>query len=195
MLSVCHYFHVHQPRRSKRYRVFDIGRAHGYFNDATETDLNNRRVLAKVAGKSYLPTNQTLQDLLQRHPEFTFSFSFSGVLLDQLEENFPEVLDSFKRLIATGRVEILADTHYHSLAFFYSLPEFERQIELHERTIRRLFGVVPKVLRNTELSYRNDLATWAEAHGYIGIMAEGWDHALASRSPNFLYRPPGCKKI
>ncbi|OGG47659.1 alpha-amylase [Candidatus Kaiserbacteria bacterium RIFCSPHIGHO2_02_FULL_50_9] len=195
MLSVCHYFHVHQPRRIKRYRVFDIGRDHGYFNDATETDLNNRRVLAKVAGKSYLPTNQTLQDLLQRHPEFTFSFSFSGVLLDQLEENFPEVLDSFKRLIATGRVEILADTHYHSLAFFYSLPEFERQIELHERTIRRLFGVVPKVLRNTELSYRNDLATWAEAHGYIGIMAEGWDHALASRSPNFLYRPPGCKKI
>jgi len=195
MLSICPYFHVHQPRRIKRYRVFDIGHDHHYFNDASETDLNNRRVLAKVAAKSYLPANRVLEELLREHPEFTFAFSFSGVLLDQLEEDFPEVLDSFKRLVATGRVEILGDTYHHSLAFFYSVPEFERQVGLHAATIRRLFGITPKILRNTELSYRNDLATWAETNGYQGIMAEGWDHVLRWRSPNFLYRPAGCKKI
>ena len=93
MLSICAYFHVHQPMRIKRYRVFDIGRDHEYFNDSSETDLNNARVLQKVARKSYLPTNEILFGLLKRHKEFRFAFSFSGVLLDQLEAGFPEVLD------------------------------------------------------------------------------------------------------
>ena len=195
MLSVCAYFHVHQPYRIKRYRIFDIGNDHEYFNDSSETDLNNRRVLAKVAGKSYVPTNEVLLGLLKKHPEFRFAFSFSGVLLDQLESDFPDVLDSFKRLIATGRVEVLADTYHHSLAFFYSPKEFKRQIQLHSETIWRLFRVRPHVLRNTELSYRNDLAKWAEEYGFEGIMAEGWDHYLGWRSPNFLYRPKDCQKI
>ncbi|HEY4517642.1 MAG TPA: glycoside hydrolase family 57 protein [Candidatus Paceibacterota bacterium] len=195
MLSICAYFHVHQPMRIKRYRVFDIGRDHEYFNDSSETDLNNARVLQKVARKSYLPTNEILFGLLKRHKEFRFAFSFSGVLLDQLEAGFPEVLDSFKRLVAVGRVEILADTYHHSLAFFYAPEEFERQVRQHEQTIKRIFGVTPRVLRNTELSYRNDLALWAEKAGYLGIMAEGWEHYLGWRSPNFLYRPKDTKKI
>ncbi len=195
MLSVCLYFHVHQPMRVKRYRVFDIGHDHAYFNDESQTDLNNRRILEKVAHKSYLPANEVLMRLLERHPEFTFAFSFSGVVIEQLERDMPEVLDSFRRLVATGRVEILADTYYHSLAFFYSPKEFERQVNLHRDTVRRVFGVTPRVLRNTELSYRNDLAAWADQRGYLGIMAEGWEHYLGWRSPNFLYRPKGAKRI
>ena len=124
MLSVCPYFHVHQPYRIKRYRIFDVGHDHNYFNDSGESDLNNKKVLAKVVRKSYLPTNDILLHLLNKHPEFRFAFSFSGVLLDQLEEDFPEALDSFKRLVDTGRVEIMGDTHHHSLAFFYSKCEF-----------------------------------------------------------------------
>jgi len=195
MFSICPYFHVHQPLRIKRYRIFDVGHDHNYFNDSGETDLNNRKVLHKVAQKSYLPTNAILLELLNKHPEFRFAFSFSGVLLDQLAYGFPEVLDSFKRLVDSGRVEILADTYYHSLAFFYSPKEFERQVRQHRKVIKRIFGVKPKILRNTELSYNNALARWAEKKGYIGIMAEGWDPVLGWRSPNFLYTPKGCKKI
>ena len=195
MLSICPYFHVHQPYRVKQYRVFDIGNDTEYFNDSSDTDLNNRRIVEKVANKSYRPTNKILQELLDTHPEFRFALSFSGTALDQFEAYTPDVLESFQKLVASGRVEILADTYHHSLAFFYSVPEFERQVKKHEKRIQSLFGVTPKVFRNTELSYRNDLAEWCEDNGYVGIMAEGWDKYLGWRSPNYLYQPPGRKKI
>lgn len=195
MLSVCPYFHVHQPYRIKRYRVFDIGNDNQYFNDGSATDLNNQRILEKVAHKSYRPMNAVLAQLLEEHPDFCFALSFSGTILDQFAAYAPDVLESFQALVATGRVEILADTYHHSLAFFYSLPEFERQVKLHEEKVQSLFGVTPKVFRNTELSYRNDLAKWCEEHGYIGIMAEGWEPVLGWRSPNYLYRPQGCERI
>ncbi len=195
MLTVCPYFHVHQPYRVKKYRVFDIGKDGEYFNDDSETDLNNRKIVEKVADKSYRPTNKILKELLDTHPEFRFNLSFSGTVLDQFEQYAPDVLESFQELISTGRVEVLADTYHHSLAFFYSVPEFERQVEKHDKRIQELFGVKPRVFRNTELSYRNDLAKWCEDNGYLGIMAEGWDKYLEWRSPNYLYRPAGCEKI
>jgi alpha-amylase len=195
MLTVCPYFHVHQPYRVKRYRVFDIGNDTEYFNDASGTDLDNRFIVEKVADKSYRPTNRILKELLERYPDFQFNLSFSGTVLDQFEMYAPDVLESFQELVATGRVEILADTYHHSLAFFYSVPEFKRQVKQHERRIKQLFGVRPRVFRNTELSYRNDLAKWCEDNGYLGIMAEGWDKYLGWRSPNYLYHPPGCQKI
>lgn len=195
MLTVCPYFHVHQPYRVKKYRVLDIGNDSEYFNDNSETDLNNQRIVEKVANKSYRPTNKILKELLDAHPEFRFALSFSGTALDQFEAYTPDVLKSFQELVATGRVEILADTYHHSLAFFYSIPEFERQVKLHEKRIHDLFGVRPRVFRNTELSYRNDLAKWCEDNGYLGIMAEGWDKYLGWRSPNFVYRPAGCSNI
>lgn len=195
MLSICPYFHVHQPYRVKRYRVFDIGHDDQYFNDQSRSDLDNGYIIEKVANKSYRPTNQLLEKLLATHPEFKFNLSFSGTVLEQFEQFAPDVLESFQRLVATGRVEILADTYYHSLAFFYSVPEFEAQVALHRKKIESLFGVTPKVFRNTELSYRNDLAKWCEDNGYLGIMAEGWEKYLGWRSPNFLYRPAGCEKI
>ncbi len=195
MLTVCPYFHVHQPHRVKRYRVFDIGNDSEYFNCTDDTDLNNARILRKVAEKSYLPTTAVLGELLAQHPEFRFSLSFSGTVLDQFELYAPHVLRAFQELVRTGRVEILADTYYHSLAFFYSRSEFERQVALHERRIFELFGVTPRVFRNTELSYTNDLAKWCEDHGYLGIMAEGWDPVLGWRSPNYVYQPTGCSRI
>jgi alpha-amylase len=195
MLSVCPYFHVHQPYRVKRYRVFDIGQDNQYFNDVSDSDLNNRRIIEKVAEKSYRPTNRILKELLATHPEFRFALSFSGTALDQFDAYAPDVLESFQELVATGRVEILADTYHHSLAFFYSVPEFERQVAKHARRIKELFGVTPRVFRNTELSYRNDLAQWCEDHGYLGIMAEGWDKYLGWRSPNYVYRPKGTNHI
>lgn len=195
MLTVCPYFHVHQPYRIKKYRVFDIGKDNQYFNDSSETDLNNRRIVEKVANKSYRPMNKILMELLEKHPEFRFALSFSGTVLDQFEAYAPDVLESFQKLVATGRVEILADTYHHSLAFFYSVPEFERQVAQHARRVHELFGQTPRVFRNTELSYRNDLAKWCEDNGYLGIMAEGWDPILGWRSPNYVYQPVGCNRI
>jgi len=195
MLSVCPYFHVHQPYRVKQYQVFDIGQDNNYFGDTGESDLNNRKIIDKVADKSYRPTNAILQELLDTHPDFKFALSFSGTVLEQFEQYAPDVLASFQKLVTSGRVEIVADTYYHSLAFFYSVSEFERQVLQHRAKIEELFGVTPRVFRNTELSYRNDLAKWCEDNGYLGIMAEGWEKYLGWRSPNFVYQPAGCSKL
>ncbi len=193
MPSVCFYFQVHQPRRLKRYRIFDIGRDPLYFNELSDSKLNNRKVLEKVAIKSYLPANEIMLGLLERYPEFKISYSLSGVFLEQIEEYSPETLESFKRLASTGRVEFLSETYYHSLSFLYSKEEFKRQVKLHADKLWHLFGAEPAVFRNTELIYNNQLANEIEALGYKGILAEGADHILGWRSPNFLYRPPSGK--
>jgi len=195
MTSVCFYFQVHQPYRIKNYRVFDIGSKGDYFDDSSERDINNRKVFNKVAQKCYLPTNEILLELLQKHPEFQVSFSLSGVFLDQLEEFSPETLLSFQKLVDTGRAEILSETYYHSLAFLYSKKEFKKQVLFHRQKIIDLFGYYPEVFRNTELIYRNDVAHIAEEMGYKGVIAEGADHILDWRSPNFLYKPKGADDI
>ena len=195
MKSVCFYFQVHQPYRVKRYRVFDVGNDPEYFNDRSESDLNNRRIAEKVARKSYVPATRLILELLKRHPQMRVSYSFSGIALEQLERYAPEVIELFKKVIETGQAEVLGETYYHSLAFFYSPAEFERQVNQHRGIVRRLFGVWPRVFRNTELSYRNDLGRWAEQAGYSGILAEGWDPILGWRSPNYVYRPKGAQKI
>jgi len=190
------YFHVHQPWRVKKYRFFDIGADDGYFNGQDEDDLNNKRLVNKVSQKCYLPTNAILLDLLNRHEEFRFAFSITGVLLEQLEKYSPEALESFQKLIDTGRVEIISETYYHSLAFLYSRSEFESQVDMHTKKIKQVFNVdKPRIFRNTELIYNNDLAREIEKLGYDGILAEGADHILDWRSPNFLYKPVGTKKI
>ncbi len=151
--------------------------------------------MEKIARKCYLPTNQILLDLILRYPEFKISYSFSGVALEQMEKYAPEVLDSFKRLARTGNVEILSETYYHTLSFFYSDEEFIKQIELHKNKMKEIFGCQPRIFRNTELSYNNELARLIESLGYDGILAEGWEYYLGERSPNFLYCPKGTTKI
>lgn len=198
MATVCFYFQVHQPYRLRNFSIFETTQdgsdlPRNYFADTSETDLNNERVLRKVARKSYLPTNQALLELLEAHPEFRVSFSFSGVVLEQFAAFAPEVLESFQKLVATGQVEVLSETYHHSLAFFYDKDEFRSQVEAHGELIYDLFGVTPRVFRNTELAYNNELGQWADAHGYAGVLAEGWDPVLEWRSPNFLYQPPGAK--
>lgn len=195
MSSVCFYFQVHQPIRIKKYRIFDIGLNHEYFNDDSDTNLNNVKILKKVIDKAYLPTNKLMFSLLKKHPEFKISYSFSGIFLEMLEKHFPEVLKSFQDIVETGRVEVLSETYYHSLSFFYSRSDFERQVSLHRRLVKRLFGVVPSTFRNTELAYNNELAQWADKKKYKAILAEGWDPILGWKSPNFVYKPKNTKKI
>ena len=178
------------------YTVFDTSIDHNYFTDPNPlSNHNNEKILNKVADKSYRPMNALLEKLLHKHPEFKVSLSITGTFIDQIEAWAPDVLESFKRLVATGQVEIVAETYYHSLAFFYSREEFERQVEAHKAKIREIFGVETSVFRNTELSYNNELAKWADDYGFKGILAEGWDPILGWRSPNFVYRPEGTENI
>lgn len=190
------YLHTHQPFRVRNYSVFDTAVNHDYFDEPVyESERNNENIFRKVADKSYRPMNEMLERLLNRHPDFKISFSITGTFLEQAEKWAPDVIESFKRLVATGQVEIVAETYYHSLAFFYSLPEFEKQVKIHQNKIREVFGVETKVFRNTELSYNDALANWADGFGFKGILAEGWDPILEWRSPNHIYRPAGTKNI
>jgi len=184
MVSVCFYFQVHQPFRLRRYSMFDIGNNQHYFDET-----KNRQVCEKIAKKCYLPMNRLLLYLIHKHQgKFKVAFSITGTALEQFELYSPEVLESFKELARTGCVEFLAETYHHSLAYLYSKEEFKEQVELHKKKIEELFGHTPTVFRNTELIYNNELANFVETMGYKGILAEGWDHFLGWRSPNFVYR-------
>ncbi len=194
--AVVLYLHVHQPYRVRPYTIFEAGHDHNYFNQADPAGgANNETILKKVAKKSYMPMNAVLLELLHKHPEFHVALSITGTVIEQMEQWAPEALDSFRELVATGRVEIVAETYYHSLAFFYSRFEFAKQVRMHEDKIKQVFGVKPQVFRNTEFSYNNDLAYWADSMGYKGILTEGWDPILGWRSPNFVYRPSHTNNI
>ncbi len=184
MASVCFYFQVHQPQRLRHYTVFDRGT--NYFDDH-----KNAEVCRKVANKCYLPANRLMLELIEKYKgRFKISYSITGVLLEQLELYAPEVMTTFKQLAATGCVEFLAETYYHSLGFLYSREEFIEQIKAHRRTIKRLFGQTPRVFRNTELIYNNSLpAIIDQIGGFDAIITEGADHILGYRNANFVYRP------
>jgi alpha-amylase len=190
MPSVCFYFQVHQPVRLRHYTVFDR-------NDQYFDDYKNGTICRKVANKCYLPTNRLLLDLIRRYKgRFRIAYSITGLLLEQLEHYCPEVLSTFDALAETGCVEFLAETYYHSLSFLYSRTEFVEQINKHIEAIKYFFGQEPKIFRNTELIYNNDLALLIESMGcFDAIISEGADHILGYRSPNFVYQPKNCNRL
>lgn len=191
MPSVCFYFQVHQPYRLRRYSFLELGKNHFY-----EDDEKNRAILNKVSDKCYLRTNALMLDLIKKYKgKFRISYSISGVALEQFETFRPDVLKSFQELAKTGCVEFLSETYYHSLSFIFSQKEFKRQVELHRTAIKKHFGITPTVFRNTELIYNNAIAAVVEKMGYKAILCEGVDRLLGSRTPNFVYKPPGAKKI
>lgn len=191
MPSVCFYFQVHQPVRIREYTFFDIGERHNYFNEHL-----NAEILHKVSDKCYLKANAVLLETLKKMKgQFKIAFSFSGIVLEQLESQRPDVLESFKKLIDTGLVEVLAETYYHSLAFVFSKAEFDRQVKMHSQKIQSLFGVKPTVFRNTELIYNNDLAVHVGKLGYKGILAEGTENVLKNLDTNHLLNSSTDKKI
>jgi alpha-amylase len=184
MRTICFYFQVHQPFRLKPYRFFDIGEDHHYWDDYL-----NRMVIRKVAQKCYLPMNSLLLDLIKKYNgAFKVSFSLSGTFLDQMEAYAPDVLESFQKLVATGHVELLNETYAHSLAALKSKEEFHSLIFQHQDRIKQLFnGYTPKVFRNTELIYSDQIGAMVSELGYEGILTEGAKHILGWKSPNYVY--------
>ncbi len=191
MSSVVFYFQVHQPHRLRRYSVFDEDPF--YFDEK-----NNRAICEKVADKCYRPTTKLILDLVKRHEgNFRVSYALTGTVIEQLERFTPDVIELFQELAETGCCEFLAETYYHSLSFLYSIPEFRSQVEMHTAKIQSLFGQTPRVFRNTELIYSNELsralASMTDDDGkprFHGTVCEGTDNLLGFRSPNYIYRPP-----
>lgn len=183
MRAICFYFQVHQPLRFRRFRFFDIGNDHYYYDDFT-----NETVIRKVANHNHLPANHLLLKLIKKYPgKFKVSFSISGIALEQFRLYAPEVLESFQALAETGQVEFLSETYSHSLVSLKSKDVFAEQVRKHDDLIMKYFGQKPTVFSNTELIYSDEIGADVASMGYKAMLAEGAKHVLGWKSPNYLY--------
>ena len=184
MKTICFYFQIHQPYRLKRYRFFNIGRDHYYYDD-----YSNEDILQQIAARSFIPANRMMLDLINMNKgKFKFAISVSGVALDQMEVYAPEVIDGLKELSRTGAVEFLAETYAHSLSSLIDPVEFQNQVQLQTQKIKLLFDQEPKVFRNTEMIFSDEIAEMVYDMGYTKMISEGAKHVLSWRSPNYVYK-------
>ena len=183
MKTICFYFQIHQPFRLRRYRFFDIGNNHYYYDD-----FQNEEIFHRISEKCYLPANRAIMEMIRKSGgKFKVAFSISGTALEQMEIYAPEVIDSFRELAGLGCVEFLAETYAHSLASIGDPEEFKAQVRMHTEKIKALFGVEPKVFRNTELIYSDDISELVYELGFEGMLTEGAKHVLGWKSPNYVY--------
>jgi alpha-amylase len=181
--AICFYFQVHQPFRLKRYRFFDLGHDHYYYDD-----FSNESIMRKVAENCYLPANEIMLDLILKNKgKFKVTFSLTGLVINQFRLYAPEVLESFKKLADTGMVEFLAETESHSLASINTRSEFEHQVIAHRVMVKEFLGVETTSFRNTELIYSDLIGSWVADMGFKSMLTEGAKHVLGWKSPNFLY--------
>ncbi len=191
MRAICFYFQIHQPFRLKNYRFFDIGNDHYYYDDFANDDI-----ITRIAHRSYLPANQMLLDIIKQYGDsFKVAFSISGTALEQLEQYVPEFIDSMKELAATGCVEFLSETYAHSLSSLEDPDEFVAQVKAHDKKIYELFGQHPKVFRNTELIYDDDISAMVQSMGFKGAITDGAKHILGWKSPNYVYSSALAPKL
>jgi alpha-amylase len=181
--AICLYFQVHQPFRLRRYRFFEMGHEHYYYDD-----FMNESILRKIASNCYLPSNRLLLDLIRKHKgKFRVTFSLSGIVIDQFRLYAPEVLASFRELAETGCVEFLAETNSHSLASLMNRDRFEDQVRVHRDKMMEYIGYEPTSIRNTELIYSDEIGSWMAEMGFKATITEGAKHILGWKSPNFMY--------
>ena len=183
MKTICLYFEIHQIIHLKRYRFFDIGTDHYYYDD-----FENERTIADIAERSYMPALNTLLDMIKVSGKyFKVAFSLSGVGIEQLEMHAPQVLDKLQELNETGCVEFLAEPYSHGLASLINEDSFEAEVKKQCQKVKEYFGQVPKVLRNSSLIYNDDIGLKASHMGFKGMLTEGAKHVLGWKSPHYLY--------
>lgn len=191
MKSICFYFQIHQPFRLKRYRFFDIGNDHYYYDDFANDDI-----VTRIARQSYIPAAETLLRMIdQSKGAFKCALSVTGLAIEQFEQYVPEFIDLLRKLAKTGCVEFLAETYAHSLSSLVDPDEFASQVKAHELKIKELFGVKTKVFRNTEMIYCDDIAPMIASLGFKGVVTEGAKHILGWKSPNYVYSAAGLPKL
>ena len=176
------YLHLHQPWRLGRFRFLDLGSGRPYF----DVD-RNLGIFRGIAQRSYRPALDRLRRALEEFPDFRFSLSVTGTFLEQARLAAPDVIDRLRAVYATGRVALLAETYYHSLAFLVPPPELAEEVAMHREMLRTEFGARAKVLRMTELAYSDDLARFAEAERFRGMLAEGWEGVLRGEPSTYPY--------
>ena len=186
MQKICFHFHISQPFRLRTYRFFDINVHHDYFDEFQNSYLVNR-----LAERCYLPANRLMLDLIQKHPgKIAVSYSLSGSSIKLFQEYCPEVIESFKELLATEQVEITGSTFTHSIAALHGKSTFVEQVRLQESLLQEVFGVKPTTFCNTELIYSDEIGEWLYELGYKTVLTEGAKHILAWKNPGFLYCNP-----
>lgn len=191
MKAISFYFQIHQPVRLKRYRFFDIGNDHYYYDDFLNEDI-----ITRIAERAYIPAAQTLLSMIEESKgAFRCAISITGTAIEQFEQHVPEFIDLLKRLADTGKVEFLAETYAHSLASLTDTEEFVEQVRAHDEKLNTLFGVKPKVFRNTELIYSDEIAPAVSSMGYKGVITEGAKHILGWKSPNYVYAAATAPKL
>ncbi len=185
MKTICLYFEIHQIIHLKRYRFFDIGTDHYYFDDyANDTSINN------IAENSYVPALNTLIKMARESEgAFKLALSLSGVGLEQLERYAPQVIDLLQELNGTGCVEFIAEPYSHGLASLAPNGEqsFRDEVKRQVDKINQLFGQKPKVFRNSSLIYDDEIGGIVADMGFKGILTEGAKHILGWKSPHYLY--------
>lgn len=191
MKTVCFYFKIHQPYRLKRYRFFDIGNDHYYYDDFADDEI-----ISRVAQLSYLPMCDTLLEIIENSKRtFKFSLSISGTAIEQLMMYVPEVIEKLQQLSKTGCMEILSGTFSHSIAALEDVEEFVRDVRKHDKLIEQLFGQKPRTFANTELIYDDDIALIIQSMGFSTAVTEGAKHILGWKSPNYVYRSAAAPKL
>ena len=185
MKTICLYFEIHQIIHLKRYRFFDIGTDHYYYDDyANETSITN------IAENSYIPALKTLIEMARKSEgAFKVALSLSGVGLEQLERYAPQVIDLLQELAGTGCVEFIAEPYSHGLASLAPNGEqsFRDEVKRQVDKINQLFGQKPKVFRNSSLIYDDEIGGLVADMGFKGILTEGAKHILGWKSPHYLY--------
>ncbi len=191
MKAICFNFEIHQPFRLKRYRFFDIGKDHYYFDDFLNDDI-----VTRVAHNSYIPACETLLRMVEQNEgRFRCSIAVSGLAFEQFEHYVPELLDLFKKLADTGCVEFVAQPFSYGLSSLTDPEEFAQQIAETNSILRNRLGVEPKVVRNTELIYFDDLAPQLVEMGFKGVLTEGAKHILGWKSPDYVYSAASAPKL
>ncbi len=181
-MQIVLYLHLHQPWRLARFRYLDLGSGRSYFDEPRNLEL-----FRGIAERSYRPALGRLLSALEAHPEFRCSLSITGTFVEQADRAAPDVLELVRALVRTGRVALVAETYYHSLAFLLPPPELAEEVALHRQMLWDRFGARPKVLRMTELAYSDELARFAESQRFHGMLAEGWEGILHGHPPTHVY--------
>ena len=185
MKTICLYFEIHQIIHLKRYRFFDIGTDHYYYDDyANETSISN------IAENSYIPALKTLIDMARKSDgAFKVALSLSGVGLEQLERYAPQVIDLLQELNETGCVEFIAEPYSHGLASLAPNGEqsFREEVKRQVDKINQLFGQKPRIFRNSSLIYDDEIGGLVADMGFKGMLTEGAKHILGWKSPHYLY--------
>ena len=191
MKAICFNFEIHQPFRLKRYRFFDIGNDHYYYDDFADDDI-----VTRIAHRSYIPAAETLLRMIEANQgRFKVSFSISGVAIEQLQLYVPEFIELLKKLAATRCVEFVIQPYAHSLASLIDPEEFREQMEVARKQVKELFGLTAKVARNTEFIYDDDIAPQLAAMGFTGVLTEGAKHILGWKSPDYIYTAASAPKL